>query len=197
MGKNCLFFDVETTGLPVRNADPKNTESFSKCRLVSIAWNLRDESTVYSQRYSVVDTGENGEKIGADFIHGITRPILDKYGNNVKNVLNDFMIDFNRADLLVAHNMDFDKNVVCSELFRLGMDEEANEIMNCPKLCTMKSTTEFCGIANKFGTGYKWPKLVELHVRLFDAPFKNAHHAMSDVDALVDCYYDLEKKELI
>jgi len=59
-----LFFDVETTGLPVRNANPKDEESFSKCRLVSIAWVLRDESTVYSQNYSVVDTGENGESVG-------------------------------------------------------------------------------------------------------------------------------------
>jgi len=187
-----LFFDVETTGLPARNANPKVLEDYSKCRLVSIAWVLRDVKNVYSQRYSVVETGEHGEKIGADFIHGITRPVVDKYAVNVKDVLINFIQDCKRADLLVAHNMDFDKNVVCSELFRLGMEEYLNEFMNIPKLCTMKTTTDLCRIPNKWGS-YKWPKLEELHVKLFDVSFENAHHAQCDVDALVLCYYELKK----
>lgn len=192
-----LFFDVETTGLPVRNANPKDQESFSKCRLVSIAWVLRDESTVYAQKYYVVDTGKNGESVGASHIHGVTRNILDRYGNKVMDVLEDFMKDFRRSNILIAHNMDFDKNVVCSELFRLGMDEEANELLNCPKLCTMKSTTDICRIESKWGTSYKWPKLVELNKFLFDEEFKNQHHAMADVDATVECYYELKRRSML
>lgn len=185
-----LFFDVETTGLPVRNANPNVLESFEKCRLVSIAWVLRDVENIYSQRYSIVDTGENGSTIGADFIHGITRPILDNYGFKIMDVLEHFIKDCRRADLIVAHNMDFDKNVVCSELFRLGMTNEANEILSFPTLCTMKTTTDICKIENKWGS-YKWPKLVELHKFLFGEEFQNQHHAMSDVSATQKCYYEI------
>lgn len=188
-----LFFDVETTGLPARNANPKVLEDYSKCRLVSIAWVLRDVKNVYSQRYSVVETSEHGEEIGAEFIHGISRKVVDKHGVNVKDILTHFMNDCKRADLIVAHNMDFDKNVVCSELFRLGMEEDLNEFTNLPKLCTMKTTTSFCRIPNKWGS-YKWPKLVELHVKLFDVPFENSHHAMADVAATVKSFYELKKR---
>jgi len=45
-----LFFDTETTGIFPRNASPLDIEAFSKSRMVSIAWTLKDENTIYSQK---------------------------------------------------------------------------------------------------------------------------------------------------
>ena len=187
-----LFFDVETTGLPPRSAKPKDFDKFSGCRVVSIAWVLRDRDTVFSQRYSVVDTGACGAdgSIGAEHIHGVTRHVMSEHGRPVEFILRDFMDDVKRAGLIVAHNMDFDQKVVAAELYRMGCTEDANHLVGQECRCTMKSTTNLVKIKNKYGS-YKWPKLDELHVFLFGASFENAHHAMCDVDALVKCFYRL------
>lgn len=188
-----LFFDVETTGLPPRSANPVDFEKFSGCRVVSIAWVLRDRETVYAQKYAVSDPGIPDETIGAEQIHGISRDIVDKYGSPVETVIHEFMDDVRKADIVVAHNMEFDQKVVSAELFRMGCPRDARELMNYKTLCTMKTTTNLVKVKNKYGSN-KWPKLEELYTFLFGSSFENAHHAMCDVDALVRCYYTLLEK---
>lgn len=188
-----LFFDVETTGLPPRKANPEIFQQYDSCRVVSIAWVLRDDKTVYSQRYSVTDPGIPDEKIGAEFVHGISREVMDKYGNKIQDVLVDFMKDVKHSDKVIAHNLEFDKSVLSAELFRMGLSDDARQLMNFKNLCTMKSTTNLVRIKNSYGS-FKWPKLEELYEFLFGHVFENAHHAMCDVDALVECYYRLVEK---
>lgn len=187
-----LFFDVETTGLPPRSAKPHDCEKFDGCRVVSIAWVLRDTDTVFSQRYAVVDTGSYGEdgSVGAEHIHGVTKQVMCAHGRPVEFILRDFMDDVQKASLIVAHNMDFDQRVVASELHRMGCSEQALFLLEKNSRCTMKSTTNLVKIKTKYGS-YKWPKLDELHACLFGSSFHNAHHAMCDVDALVKCFYRL------
>lgn len=185
-----LFFDVETTGLPPRKANPQTFEQYDSCRVVSIAWVLRDEKTVYSQRYAVTDPGIPGDVVGAEFVHGISREVLDKYAKTSAAVMADFVEDVKRAGRIVAHNLDFDRSVLSAELFRMKREEDAQLLMTCNSLCTMKSTTNLVKIPTAYGS-YKWPKLEELHNFLFGELFENAHHAMCDVDALVACYYRL------
>lgn len=188
-----LFFDVETTGLPPRGADPERFELYDSCRVVSIAWVLRDDKTVFSQRYSVTDPGITDEKIGADFIHGISREVLDAHGKGIGVVLADFVEDAKKSDKIVAHNLEFDRSVVSAELFRMGRSADARILMGSKSLCTMRSTTNLVRIATSYGS-FKWPKLEELYRFLFGHVFENAHHAMCDVDALVECYYELLRK---
>ncbi|CAM9155815.1 unnamed protein product [Ectocarpus sp. 8 AP-2014] len=188
-----LFFDVETTGLPPRAAKPRQFQDFSGCRVVSIAWVLRDGLTVFSQRYSVVDTGGgDGAKVGAEHIHGVTCGVMRDHGRLVEAVLRDFMEDVKKATLVVAHNMDFDQKVVAAELYRMGCNDDAEYLMQQQCLCTMKTTTDLVKIKTKYGS-YKWPKLCELHAFLFGSAFDNAHHAMCDVDALVKCFYEMRR----
>lgn len=189
-----LFFDVETTGLPPRAAKPSDFEKFGGCRVVSIAWALRDKDTVFSQRYSVVDTGNTDGSIGAEHIHGVTSEVMREHGKPVEFILRDFMDDVKKATLVVAHNMEFDQKVVAAELFRMGCADEAQDLLEQACQCTMKSTTNLVKIKTKYGS-YKWPKLNELHSFLFGKSFDNAHHAMCDVDALIKCFYKLEEGE--
>lgn len=188
-----LFFDVETTGLPQKNAKPGDIEKFDGCRVVSIAWVLRDRDTVFSQRYCVVDTGSaSGDTVGASHIHGITTDIMRKYSRPVEFIMRDFMDDVRRSDTVVAHNIDFDQKVVMSELFRMGCLKDAKELQFHDTHCTMKTTTELVRIKNNYGS-FKWPKLVELYSFLFGHPFENAHNALADVEATVKCYYEINK----
>lgn len=186
-----LFFDVETTGLPPRGADPQDFAKYDACRVVSIAWVLRDEKTVFSQTYSVTDPDIAADKaVGAEFVHGISREVLDKYAENLGDVLKRFVRDVGRSDKIVAHNLQFDRSVLSAELYRLGRVDDAQQLSNHASLCTMRSTTNLVKIKNAYGS-FKWPKLEELHKFLFGHVFENAHHAMCDVDALVKCYYKL------
>lgn len=188
-----LFFDTETTGIPPKNSVPENYEKYEKCRIVSIAWVLRDKKTIYSQKYSVVDPGIPDKEIGAEFIHGINREIIDKFGTPVEEVIHDFISDVKKADIIIAHNITFDKNVILSELYRMGSPIEADVFKNHKNLCTMLSTVNLVKKLNKWGKN-KWPRLEELYVFLFGKNFENAHHALGDIDALSRCYYELKDK---
>jgi DNA polymerase III subunit epsilon len=59
------------------------------------------------------------------------------------------------------------------------------------RICTMKSTTNFCAINGPYG--YKWPKLSELHFKLFNTGFEEAHNAAVDINATARCFWELKR----
>jgi len=59
------------------------------------------------------------------------------------------------------------------------------------KICTMHSTTDFCAINGPYG--YKWPKLSELHYKLFRTDFEEAHNAAADINATARCFWELRR----
>jgi len=191
-----LFFDIETTGLPPRGVNPsENTfDKYDKCRIISIAWILRDESIVYSQNYMIVDPGQSYmyEKIGAEFIHHISRKMIVDYGKPVEEVLALFMKDVKSADTVIAHNLFFDRTITVAELYRMGDTINAMILQEASGVCTMLSTVDIVKCPGKFSSSYKWPKLQELYKFLFDENFENAHCALDDVFAMVKCYYKIE-----
>lgn len=54
----------------------------------------------------------------------------------------------------------------------------------------MKSSIEYCKISNEKNPakGYKWPKLQELHNRLFNYNYTVEHNAENDVEATAKCF---------
>ena len=185
-----LFFDVETTGLPERGAPCFDVHAYSDARIVSIAWVLRSKHQVLSQRYSIIrqaDTDSMSEPLGASYIHGINRGMTQTFGKELFPVLKDFMTDVALCDTVVAHNLEFDSNVVASELYRLGLDPCA--FLNHKSHCTMKSNTDLVRKTFKNSTSYKWPKLSELYNFCFHEPMKGAHNALADVENTAACYY--------
>lgn len=185
-----LFFDVETTGLPTRGAPCYDLDAYSDARIVSIAWVLRSQYQVLSQRYSIirqVDTDSNSEPLGASFIHGINRSMTQEFGKELSSVLKEFLSDVALSETVVAHNLEFDSNVVGSELFRLGLD--ASEFLNHKRHCTMKSNTDLVKKSFKNSSRYKWPKLSELYDFCFHEEMKGAHNALADVENTAKCFY--------
>ncbi len=53
----------------------------------------------------------------------------------------------------------------------------------------MQRSTKFCAIYGPYG--YKWPKLSELHYKLFGTGFDEAHNAAVDITATVKCFWEL------
>ncbi|WP_186757562.1 DNA polymerase III subunit alpha [Echinicola salinicaeni] len=183
-----IIFDTETTGLP-RDYNAPITDLDNWPRLVQLAWQLHDEKgkLISNHNYIVKPEGftipYNAEKV-----HGISTDRALKEGHDLKEVLEIFHKDVDRAEYLVGHNIGFDINVCGSEYLRADVPMQ---LMEKKELDTKDISTEFCAIPGGRGGKFKWPTLTELHQKLFGVGFEDAHDAAYDVDATAKCFFGL------
>jgi DNA polymerase-3 subunit alpha/DNA polymerase-3 subunit epsilon len=180
-----LFLDTETTGVR-RYRD----------RVVQLAWALVDDNeTVLSEECFVVRPDGFSIPPEAASIHGITTFLAREQGRPLREVLSKFSAAAESADIAVAHNLDFDFGILQHDFDVAGMEYPCNGLI---KVCTMKLSAEWCRLPKLNGRpGFKWPKLEELHYRLFGRSFNNAHNALSDVRACRECYFELVRLGVI
>ena len=191
-----IFLDSESNGLP---REPRLGVSFTSNwpRMIQLAWIVTDENgnvlkrqshIIYPQGFNIIEP-----------IAKLTRITTERAqceGVDLYSVLTEFMEDVNDAKLLIAHNIDFDKRVVGCELYRENMDYDS--LLNKSMVCTMQKSTNFCAIpSNSNHPGYKWPKLEELHMKLFGTTFSGAHDALADVEATKKCFFELKNRGII
>lgn len=183
-----LFFDTETTGLP-KNWKAPVTDINNWPRLVQLAYLLYDNfGNKISEGDFIIKPNGFTIPIEASRIHGITNERAEKEGDDLSDVLMHFSSLTTQANFLVAHNIAFDEKIVGAEFIRNGM---YNIISSMSKICTMEKTTNFCAIEGPYG--YKWPKLSELHYKLFKYEFEEAHNAAADIQATAKCFWELKK----
>ena len=192
-----IFFDTECNGLPFSNKlGVDDTSNWP--RMIQLAWLVTDEHgnilkrqshIIYPQGFIITNEVEN--------LTGITTSRAKSEGVNLRTVLNEFMDDLVDAELVIGHNIDFDKHVLGCELYREGLDYD--ELFKKESVCTMQRSTNFCAIPNpnSYYGGYKWPKLEELHRKLFGCNIFGAHDALTDVEATKKCFYELKKKGIL
>lgn len=126
------------------------------------------------------------------------------FNPEIHEVLVEFMKDFEKADVIVAHNLHFDRNMLLAEMDRLrrrqGFEvfEEyiQNLYANKKEFCTGKFGADVCQISavNKMGKEYyKMPKLNALYTHLFGyAPDESKlHDALMDVVICMRCFYKI------
>ena len=192
--KQYLFFDTETTGLPIDFKIPRYVVS-NWPRLVQLSWIITDEkgNRLKTADHIVRPSGFTIPKDASD-LHGITTQTAMQKGEDLASVIAEFMEDFNTADLIVGHNIEFDKNVLGAEMIRMGLRDTVD---SKKAVCTMKSSKDYCALPNKKKDGYKYPNLQELHKKLFDKPFEDAHNSASDIAATERCFWKLRKMGII
>ncbi len=187
-----LFFDTETTGLPLNWKAPVSDLN-NWPRLVQIAWHQYDDSgnMISEKDYIIKPEGFSipGE---ASQVHGISTERAEREGADLKQVLEEFAGLINESSKLVAHNMSFDEKIIGAEFLR---KEIKNKLSQADKICTMKSSTAYCKIPGNYG--YKWPKLSELHMKLFGTDFEEAHNASVDIAACAKCFWELKNRGII
>jgi len=187
-----LFFDTETTGLPKSwKAPVSDLENWP--HIVQIAWALFDDvGTQVGFRDHMIKPEGFVIPESATAIHGISTERALKEGRPSAEVLKEFSEAVLGAARLVAHNLDFDEKMVRVELLRHGMPDGLSGIR---KICTMKSSTAYCQIPGPYGD--KWPKLSELHIKLFEVDFEDQHNAASDVLCCAKCFFELRRRAVI
>ena len=108
--------------------------------------------------------------------------------------LDAFAADLSAAEVLVAHNVRFDEEVIGAEFFRAGRPK--NPIEAKTRCCAMREATDFCRIPGGPGH-YKWPILDHLHRTLFGAALEMAHNAVADVRACAACFFELRRRGVL
>jgi DNA polymerase III epsilon subunit-like protein len=193
---NVLFFDTETTGF-YRKALPKDDqEQVHVVQLAAILTNSMGESiSELSCMIKPFRRKKEGDiypvKIAeaASAVHGIDEKKADDLGMPYENVLDIFRHMLSKATLLVAHNIQFDTNVLLCEDARYSFDFQAH-LSRCLGYCTMLATAGLVKIPSVRG-GYKRPKLSEAYRYFFQKDFDNAHDALSDVRACKEVFFQI------
>lgn len=182
MNKIALFFDTETTGFKSATYTP---------RIVQLAAILQDtESKRVLQEYNtliITDGIEIPEVVTK--IHGITNVLADAYGMGIELVDQLFGTMILKADILVAHNISFDL-----EMVQCNFPSSAGVLSQKKKYCTMLNSTKIVGIPGTHMNGNKYPRLGEAYQYFFGKQFDNAHDAMADVRACRDVYFALQER---
>lgn len=174
-----LIFDTETTGFKRAGFTPE---------IVQIGAVLQDMDTKrVLAELNVICKPENPIPENVSAIHGITDDLASKYGMPNAQAESIFALMVQMADIVVAHNINFDLGII------KGVWPVASALLEAKEqYCTMVQSTTIVGIQKTHGGGNKFPKLVEAYAFFNDgATFENAHDAMADVRACRDVFFAL------
>lgn len=184
-----LFFDTETTGLP-KDWKAKVTDVDNWPRITQLAIVVTDEKFQVQHEFSelVKPDGWSIPKEKFFIDNNMSNERNEKYGHPIKKTLNSFITLLGGCQYVVAHNLNFDLKVISAEMIRAGVKTPHKTT----KICSMLSTRDYCGLP-----GNKWPKLEELHQKIFGVTFDGAHDALADVRATVRCVKYLKNNGLV
>lgn len=177
-----FVFDIESSGLPnKRNAPHSDLEAYGTARIVSICWLLAQGEKITEQSYFIIKP--EGFTISDDAfrIHGISQEQADTTGVPIAQVFKELKESLEHAHSIISYNIDFDINVLKSELFRAGQTDLIEIVDKKHHICCMKKAKEFLRME-------RWPKLSHTYEHIFNEPLKNAHNAMADTMACFKVY---------
>ncbi|QIG59855.1 hypothetical protein [Dishui Lake phycodnavirus 4] len=178
-----VVFDTETTGLPGTRQCPTsdNVYHWDKCRILSIAAiKYSSRGRELSRLYSIIKP--DTFKVDATHIHGITEEMAETKGKPFGDVYKEFVSMLHRSDILVAHNIRFDWDVLKAECLRRNID--FSPVENMKPVCTLDLVKKWYG---------KPMKLVILYKELFGKEFDGAHNALEDAKACAEVYSVLKE----
>jgi DNA polymerase III epsilon subunit-like protein len=187
-----LVFDTETTGLPKgKNPSIYNTELWPHIIQLSYIVYCSEENKILSLIDDYIKINDNVIiEEGSQKIHNISRDKLNKDGIDIIEAINKFNNWANTCDILVGHNVSFDKRMLIVEGIRNNIRMNINNTY-----CTMKNSTVLCKIEREFPDGkkyFKYPSLSELYNHLFNKIPKNTHNALIDILLCMRCFCNIK-----
>jgi DNA polymerase III subunit alpha len=189
-----LIFDTETTGLPLNyNAPISDLNNWP--RVVQISWQLHELNGKLIEANNFIIKPEGYTiPFNAEKVHGISTQRAKEEGVDLKWVLESFNNAVEQAQYVAGHNISFDLNITGAEFLR---KQVATNLNNKKTLDTQLSSTDYCALPGGRGGKYKYPKLEELHQKLFGSKFSEAHNAVADVEATTRCFFKLIQLNII
>jgi DNA polymerase-3 subunit alpha len=185
-----IVLDIETTGIPKRvsgfYSNPSDLSLYDSARIVELGYYIIDKNNVKIKEVEYLIKPENfviPEEVVK--IHGISQEIATKKGISIKHALAFLYLDLinYECNTFIAHNVEFDKNILLSECYRLDYQPIIEKLKGLKDYCTMKDNKIF----------NRWPKLGDLYEQLFNKKIIIDHRSLSDVDVCHKCYCELMK----
>jgi DNA polymerase III epsilon subunit-like protein len=207
-----LILDTETTGLsPTKLISPDTLNMWPY--IIQLSYLIFDTEVndillIYDNIIKIKDGTIISEDVSK--INGITYEISQKKGIFIEEALINLFNDLKHVDKIIGHNISFDINMIRVELLRLIYNENHKNditflkeckynlhfITNTKNICcTLKDSIKLCNIqaTDIHGKSYlKYPKLLELHIKLFDSIPKNLHNSLNDILVTLRCYMKMK-----
>lgn len=204
-----LFFDTETTGIPIWS---EPSEHPGQPRITQLAAELFNEET--GEVLGAVNflIKPDDWKIPQDLqdLTGITMDKANKFGVPMEYAMRSFISLWEASDVRCAHNEPFDARMVRIELMRdhlygnmvIGAPHMAmpfpDHWKKGPAYCTQGNSTKICNlpptakmIAAKRNTP-KSPNLGEAYEFFTGKKLEGAHNAQVDIMACKDVYFGIK-----
>lgn len=193
-----LFFDTETTGF-VQDRFP--VDHPDQPYIVQLAAQLcHDDGEPIAGFSLIVNPGVGEVRIPerASAVHGVTEEVAAQFGVSAEFALSAFTHLYQRADVVCAHNVKFDRAVIETAIAR-----HYRKTMPLRKtlFCTMEASTPIINLPpteRMIAAGFnkpKPPKLEECIKHFFDEDLDGAHDAMIDLAACRRVYLHLKSLE--
>lgn len=200
-----LIADCETTGLPV-SYDAPFQDVNNWPRITQLAWELcwSNGDTIKKSCELVIPDGWKFPTSDFHIANGFNEANNLMLGKPMAELLYDLAIAMNTADVMVCHNLQYDKPIIECEMFRynvlplavarehpFGLREEGVKLR---KECTKLMSTPILKIPGYRGD-YKWPTLAEAYQYMYGESFDKGHHAGNDVEATKQIYLWMKDME--
>jgi DNA polymerase-3 subunit epsilon len=183
-----LVFDTETTGflhgrLPIGHSDQP--------KIVQLAAVLCREDQTEVMRLDVV-IYQDVVPAESTKAHGLTEEFVKAVGVNEGAALSLFEDMLSIADIVVAHNIDYDRKVVTNAVRLLDGTPDTDPFAGKQLFCTMKAATPILKLPRKSG-GIKSPSLTECVKHLLGRDHVTAHTAIGDVLETKNIFFKLQE----
>lgn len=198
-----LILDIETIGFPKKQPELNSTEKdesykmselYNSARIVQISMMICDDKLNMVKLDDFIIKSD-GFKIYNSHVHNITNEISKNHGHIFKNISDYIYMNLIQTSHIIAHNAQFDINVLKAELYRHGLNYIIDELEKKQIICSMLSTKNIVEAKNKFSK-IKNPSLAELYNFACNEPIQNAHNSKYDVINLhkaIKNLYDAKK----
>ena len=188
-----LFFDLETTGLPLQKEfdiwyPPEELDKYESSRIIEIGIIIvHKEKIIYT--FNSLIKPDNFKKLEPIItkITGITDDDILKEGKDLNEIFKIIKDIFQKFPIKVinSYNINFDYNVLLSEAYRIHDNELIKILKNVKKECTLQ-------IATKHFKMDKYPKLENVYKILFKEDPKQDHRAFGDAILCKEVYYKIK-----
>jgi len=179
-----LIFDCSGINKPLSWKAPFS-DTFSWPRIIHMSWIILDKELNPADDYDQIINPE-----GFSFSEEIAKRCrideedIKTKGAPLEDVLKAFEESLGKVEYVLAHNMNFNENVLAAEYLRKGI---SHSLFRKERFCLMQESTFFCKLPGK-GGGYKWPTLTELHSIIFKKAYSPPNNARADVIAATRCF---------
>lgn len=193
-----LVWDTETTDTPKKVGLTHETQPW----LVELAAVLFEDDGTERASFNLIVKPDGW--VVPEFaagIHGITTEIAERSGVPLIVALSALTHLWSQADMMVAHNAEFDSKIIDIAIARTGREPACRRP---PSRCTMRLATPVLKlpptekmIAKGMTKHYKRPSLQEAHTGLLGMPFEGAHRAIDDARACGRVWFELVKRGVV